>query len=220
MAGIDLKPEQLKLKGIVEKCLETLKADIHSRKIPYEETTKIFDRMADAAHKLHMSLKEDGKEPVHHRYMIQNRGMSSDDINFYKHIHPSEDLLDFIQDVHANDDPVDQTIGHEFDFKVFSRRWGNEDVYKIKRIESGWHLSHLSYTGDCKKDGSPFLYASFTHDSINYPESLPGYFEWLWEQAQEEGLSYDDVQSSLNQLAEWVNLCEKGSPSGVFRGYK
>ncbi|EJR35136.1 MULTISPECIES: hypothetical protein [Bacillus cereus group] len=220
MAGIDLTPEQLRLKEIVEECLNILKADIRERKIPYEEITKIFDRMAEAGHKLHMSLKEQDQEPVHHRYMIQNRGMSSDDSNFYRHIHPSEDLLAFIQNVHANDDPTDQTIGHEFEFNVYTRRWGNYDHYKITRIESGWHLSHLSYTGDCKKDVSPILYESFRHDSINYPESLPGYFEWLWDQAQEEGLSHDAVQQSLNELAEWVSLCEKGSPSGIFGGYK
>jgi hypothetical protein len=55
---------------------------------------------------------------------------------------------------------------------------------------------------------------------INYPEELPGYFAWLWKQAAEQGLSHEDVQLALKQLADWVSLCEKNTPKGLFRDWK
>lgn len=220
MDRIELTPEQMELKNYIEERLSKLKDDVYGTKIPYDETLKLLGEMGDAAHQLHMSLKKQGNEPVHHRYMIQNRGISSEHIDFYKHIHPTEDLLAYIDNIHANDDPVDQTIDHEFKFEVFTRRWGNSDLYTIKRTETGWYVKFLSYTGECNKAAQPFLFGALTHDSINYPEALPGYFEWLWEQAKEDGLSHEEVQQALDQLAKWVSVCEKNSPSGIFGGYK
>ncbi|PEU18957.1 MULTISPECIES: hypothetical protein [unclassified Bacillus (in: firmicutes)] len=220
MAGINLTSEQMKLRNLVEERLRKLKRDILSNDLPYEESSRIMEEMGAYAHLLHMLLKSQGNEPVHHRYMINNRGMSPDNIEFYKHIHPTEDLLAFIDNVHANDDFADKTVDHEFNFKVFTRRWGNGDIYKIKRTETGWHIDFLSYVGDCNKAAQPLLFEAFIHDSINYPEALPGYFEWLWQRAKEEGLNHEEVQQALDQLAKWVSICEKNSPSGIFGGYK
>lgn len=43
--------------------------------------------------------------------MLENRGVPVEDIEFYNHIHPVDDLLKFIDDINANDDPEDTTIG-------------------------------------------------------------------------------------------------------------
>ncbi|SDP78202.1 hypothetical protein [Desulforhopalus singaporensis] len=160
--------------------------------------------------------------PKHHDYMIKNRGCSPEEPEFYNHIHPIEDLLAFIDDPSANDDPEDITIDQEFTFTVFSRRWGHTDTYKMKRIATGWHFSHASVhmSGNCDKDGTPFLYENLNHDSINYPEELPGYFEWLWDQAAERGLTNKEVQDNLDALGEWVSLCEKNSPKGIWESFK
>jgi hypothetical protein len=157
--------------------------------------------------------------------MLKNRGMPPTHPDFYKHVHPVEDLLRFIGNEHANDDPVDATIGHEFTFEVFCRRWGHPDRYRVKRTASGWifgYMQELPTGRDGRvagKNGTG-LFHLLDHDSINYPEELPGYFEWLWEQAAERGLTHDGVQEAVSQLAEWVSLCERESPAGVFAGYK
>lgn len=220
MSGVALNSEQENLRKIVEENLSKLRADIHGRNRSYEETQKMFAEMGAAAHELHMLLKAQGIEPVHHRHMIKNRGMQPTDKKFYEHIHPAEDLLDFIKDVHANDDPVDQTMDHDFEFNVYTRRWGHEDCYQIKRISTGWHIRAGVYNGDCNKEAKPVLFEVLRHESVNYPKSLPGYFDWLWERAEEDGLTHDEVQNALNDLAEWVSSCEKSSPSGIFDPYK
>jgi hypothetical protein len=177
------------------------------------------DDVAKKAHQLHMELKAAGVEPKHHRYMIENRGVPPTDPEFYRHIHPAEDLLKFVQDIHANDDPEDQTIGSDLKFRLFARRWGHDDTYTIKRTADGWWIGHLAIAGDCDKAGNPFLYENFRQDGINYPADLPSYFEWLWQQAAEEGLTKVQVQRGLDQLARWVSVCEQNTPGGIFEGY-
>lgn len=175
-----------------------------------------WDEMVSKAILLHKIVK-----PKHHRYMIENRGCLPDNPEFYDHIHPIEDLLAYMDDPHANDDPEDQTIDHDFYLEVYSRRWGHNDRYILKRIPNGWFIKSLIMTnsGECAKDGTPYLYKNLEHDSINYPHALPEYLEALWSKAHNDGLSHDEVQEALNQLSKWIIICEKNTPSGIWEGY-
>lgn len=220
MTRINLNEEQEKLKITLDEYLNKLKEDLESEVLSPQERSENYDEMANVAHQLHMSLKELGNEPVHHRYMINNRGMEPSNKHFYRHIHPVEDLLAFIEDVHANDDPSDQTIGSTFSMKIYTRRWGHEDNYKLTRNEDGWFIQRLTKNGQCDKQGKGILYESLDHELVNYPADLPNYLEWLWNQAAEEGLNEEEVQKSLDDLADWINICEKSTPKGVFKGYK
>lgn len=220
MAKIHLTKSEEELYQIVERCVKTLMEDIHGNSIEMDKREELYQEMAHAGHELHKSLAEGGNEPVHHKYMIKNRGMEADDPLFYDHIHPAQDLLAFINDPHANDDPVDQTLNNKFKIKIFSRRWGHKDSYTLTRTATGWDVSHLTYVGECNKSGQPTLLDSLKHDSINFPEDLGGYLEWVWERASEDGLTHDEVQEALDQLGEWISLCESSSPKGIFQGYK
>ncbi len=172
------------------------------------------------AHELHLLLKARDSEPKHHAYMINNRGLQPDDPQFYVHIHPIEDLLKYLDDSHANDDPVDQTISAEFTFNVFSRRQGHEDTYKLKRTADGWYVANIGINGPCDKAGRPFLYKNFRQDSIQYPCGVEGRMEWLWEQAASQGLTATRVQDALSEIASWVSLTERSAPSGgIWAGY-
>ncbi len=216
---IKLIPKEVGLRTSIKNHLNKLRSQLSENRRG-SEVSKLLDEMGKKAHELHMSLAERGHEPTHHRYMINNRGMQPNDPEFYKHIHPVEDLLAFIEDTGANDDPQDQTIGDEFSFTVYSRRWGHEDPYQIKRTVDGWFIKHISIDGPCDKTGKPFLFENLRHDYIQYPNGLGGYLEWLWGQAETKGLTHDEVQKGLNDLASWVSKTEKSSPKGdVWEGY-
>lgn len=176
-----------------------------------------YKEMAEYAHKLHFMLKNREIEPKHHKYMLENREVPVDDIEFYNHIHPVEDLLAFIRDVDANNDPEDSTMGKIFKFKIYTRRWGHYDSYSIERISSGWKFSGIAdyNSGGCDKKGQPFLYQTLDHDSASYPYNLGELLEWLWNKAA-EGLSESDVQKAFEDIAEWISICEKNVPRGVF----
>ncbi|MGL5751776.1 MAG: hypothetical protein ACRCXT_14675 [Paraclostridium sp.] len=217
MSRVVLDNQQEILKESIENNLNKLKQDIRNPKLDYKKILNIYDTMAMDAHKLHMSLDP---KPKHHRYMIENRGLLPESEEFYKHIHPVEDLLKYLEDTSANNDPEDATIGSEFFMTIYSRRWGSEDRYSIKRNEDGWSICFMHRYTECTKDANPGLYKLLDHDSINYPEELPGYMEYLWEQAKEQGLSKEEVQYNLDIISNWISICEQSSPDGIFGGYK
>ncbi len=179
---------------------------------------KLYEDMASTANNLHMSLENRGIHVKHHKYMLENRGCSPREIKFYEHIHPVDDLLDFLEDQNANDDPEDVTINVEFTMKIYSRRWGHDDLYEITRTSDGWFLKALTFNGPCGKDASPVLYKSLDHDGICYPKQIGSFFEWLWEKANEDGLSKKEVQHEIDNLGKWISQCEKKVPRGIFEG--
>lgn len=216
MSKVILNNEQQKIREIIEENLKLLRDDLSKNEIKWSEKEKIYSIMARSAHELHMSLDP---KPKHHRYMIENRGMEATDQEFYHHIHPVEDLLKYLDDTEANNDPEDQTLDQEFKLEVYSRRWGHKDRYHIIRNKEGWYISFNCHRGNCDKAGNPTLYKILEHDFINYPHDLGGYIEFLWNQANENGLSYDEVQQALDIIGEWISNCEISTPDGMFREY-
>jgi len=185
----------------------------------YADRKKKLDELRDLALKLHKSLAEAGHEPRHHRYMIENRGCQPTDPEFYRNIHAVQDLLKFTRDPHANDDPQDQTMGHDFEMSIYSRRWDHEDRYPLKRTADGWFLTVDIYTGQCDKGGRPHLIDALKHDSVHFPRDISDWFEWLWDQAKSKGLTHTEVQTAIDHVAEWINATERGTPcTGVWEG--
>lgn len=184
-----------------------------------DDASRLYDEMARKAHELHMSLKDIGHEPKHHKYMIENRGCTPDDVCFYRHVHPVQDLLAFIENVHANDDPKDRTIGKTFTLKFFTKRWQYIEHYKITRTEKGWDIRVLSDSYSSNKSMSPELNHLLDNGGVCYPKDINLFFEWLWDKAAEEGLTKAKVQAAINKLGKWISECEEKAPKdGVFEG--
>ncbi|MEI6072011.1 MAG: hypothetical protein WCS31_09480 [Verrucomicrobiae bacterium] len=217
--SIELNPDEQALRAEIEERVGKAREEFAKGRIGDEVPVWIMEA-GERAHRLHMALKERGHEPRHHGYMIKNRELQPDDPDFYMHFHPLEDLLKFLDDEHANDDPLDQTLGKEFTFRVFSRRWGHEDDYNINRNADGWTVTHAMIGGLCDKGGRPFLFENLRHDLIQYPEGLDGWLEWLWNRAASQGLTFEQVQEGLQQLADWVSDTERNAPGGgIWEGY-
>lgn len=207
---VQLNTSQKKLKNIIIENLVVAK-DWQNRNS--EEVAKAFEIMKTASHSLHMELDPN---PKHHHYMITNRGMEPEDPEFYNHIHPVEDLLKYLADTSANDDPIDLTMGDTFEFQLYSSRWGHYDSYGVKRTQNGWDISHLSYRGeDIVHEEMTVLYSAMRHDSISFPRDVDIYMHSIWERAKDEGLTHEEVQEMLNQVAEWISLTEKSAPRSL-----
>lgn len=97
---------------------------------------------------------------------------------------------------------------------------GSRDVYTLIRNASGWEVRSPSESGPCDKAGRPWLFKALDHEAVNYPEELPGYLEWLWSRAEQDGMSHDEVLKALEDLAEWTSTCERNNPTGVFAQFK
>ncbi|HDR8500434.1 hypothetical protein [Bacillus bombysepticus] len=215
---VQLNDEQQALRKFIEEKVSLIHKYFNASKEDRHEASFDFERdgreMADAAHKLHMQLDP---KPKHHRYMIQNRGMSPENPDFYYHIHPVEDLLSYLDDITANDDPVDKTLGDTFFMNIYTSRWGHEDRYELIRNEKGWRVNHMSYDEQGGKDAEPILGYVLRHDSISYPRDLSSFMEDIWVRAEEEGLSHDEVQDMLNKVAGWISLTERNRPNDISR---
>lgn len=182
--------------------------------IPSNRMEEIINEMGELSHKLHMQLDP---KPKHHKYMIKNSGMQPEDPKFYYHVHTVEDLLKYLENPNANDDPEDITLNVRFEFKVFTRRWGHYDMYSIIRNENGWYISHLSHNGQGGKNAEPILSYILRHDSVSFPRNLPDIMEDIWIRAEEEGLTKEQVQVMLNQVAEWIGIVERNYPDNIAR---
>lgn len=217
--SIQLNPAEATLRNEIAERMDKARKAFAGARIS-EDVRKAIVEAGERSHKLHMLLKARGLEPKHHAYMVKNRGFQPDAPEYYMHFHPIEDLLKFLDNEHANDDPLDATIGCKFTFRVYSKRWGHEDTYTVKRTTDGWEISHLAIGGPCDKGGRPFLFDNFRQDSISFPDGLDDWMEWLWSQAETKGLTAEQVQASLQELADWVSQTEKTAPSGgVWEGY-
>jgi len=109
----------------------------------------------------------------------------------------------------------DETLDREMIFSVYSRRWGHNDTYRIKRTVDGWNIEHIAIGGACKKDGTRALYQNLNQNYIFYPEDAIKYaMTELWEQADEGLLTLDELQSKLQQIADWINMVEKAVGEG------
>ena len=188
----------------------------HSR--DYEEQSCRDNEMAMKAHELHESLKSNGHEPIHHQYMYKNRGVPVDTVEFYNHLHPVEDLLSFIEDPDSTKDPEDTTIGVEFEFEIYTRRWGHTDFYALTRTETGWRITGASAfnNNETDKSGQPGVFSALQHDSVSYPYNIGLLLEWTWDKAS-EGATREEVQAAINDIAKWISLCEKNTPRGMFK---
>lgn len=213
---VELNKEQQDLRKAIEERVELIRHLIHSpqQNRSYLEIQKEEKIMGDAAHKLHMQLDP---KPKHHQYMIENRGLKPEDPEFYYHIHPVEDLLKYLDNTSANDDPEDQTLDNDFYMNIYTRRWGHKDRYTITRNEKGWYVSHLSYSEQGGRDAEPILGYILRHDGVSYPWHLSSLMEDIWYRAQEEGLSHEEVQNMLSDLADWVSLTECNYPNHIGR---
>ena len=217
--AVKLTEEQRELKEELESIYDKLWQYIDGdSKASNSEIEKLHLEMAHVAHKLHMSLIKSGCEPKHHDYMLKNRKASPDTVEFYQHLHPVRDLLAFIEDTHANDDPIDVTIGMSFVLHVFTRRWGHFDSYIITRLKSGWKIESAFSSERCKKNMSPGLNKILEHDGVCYPAQINLFFESLWDKAKEDGLNEKQVQKAIDDIGQWITLCEQNTPRGIFGG--
>ena len=217
---IKLSDEQIILKNELTNLYEQIWRYINSygESISAVEAENLYLKMAQKAHELHMSLKVSGYNPKHHKYMIENRGCSPESIEFYEHVHPVQDLLAYIDDVHANDDPEDKTIDKTFIMRVYTRRWGHDDYYELKRTKKGWNIKFQGTVYSCDKSASKGLNKFLDHDGVCYPGKINIFFEWLWNKAADDGLSEKELQKAINKLGNWISVCEETLQEEYLRG--
>lgn len=178
----------------------------------YEEFNKKIDLVSPLAPPLHWKYQPEYEEYL----LINSEQIPENDLHkFYDHYHMLEDLYWFITD-NPKKKRIDSYLGdvnlrHEFEFPVYSRRWGHFDRYMVSRSLDGWNVDFLMTGGKGDKEGSAIIHC-LRHDSINYPTHVGSFFEEIWEFADSKEVAVDKIADLMCQLAEWISNTEKGTP--------
>ncbi len=169
---------------------------------------KLFDKLKEIIPIIHW-----GRLPIFNKYLIYNREKDPEleMIEFYEHPDCLNALLNEVKNkgiILSN--KSDDTLDKEMSFKVYTRRWGHEDRYSIKRTVNGWYCGYLAIGGECKKSGEGGLFNNLDHDSIFYPKDGVAYaMEKLWEAADEGEIDFDELIIRIQQVADWISAVEK-----------
>ena len=169
---------------------------------------KIFEKLKTIIPIIHW-----GRLPIFNKYLIYNREKDPEleMIEFYDHPDCLNALLNEVKNqgiVLSN--KSDETLNKEMSFSVYTRRWGHEYRYTIKRTVNGWDCGFIAIGGECKKNGEGGLFANLDHDSIFYPRDGVAYaLEKLWYDADDGKIDYEELAKRIQQIADWISAVEK-----------
>lgn len=169
---------------------------------------KLFSKLKEIIPIIHW-----GKLPIFNKYLLYNREKNPDleMIEFYDHPDCLNALLNEVKGkgiILSN--KSDDTLDKEIPFRVYTRRWGHEDRYSIKRTVNGWHCGYIAIRGECKKNGEGGLFNNLDHDSVFYPKDGVAYaMEQLWEAADEGEIDFEELTKRIQQIADWISTVEK-----------
>lgn len=196
-------------------------SDISERKKEFQEKFKILDssdsytptkELIELASNIHWNIL-----PEYEEYMIVNSELypNVDTEEYYNHFHALEDLYKELisQGKKVNSKKGDVNLNKAITINIYSRRWGHTDPYNIERTVNGWKVRfHQEREGSKEGDA---LIKTLRHDLINYPASL-GTFMWhLWNKADASEMSIDELRVDLEQIANWINVCEENTPKDI-----
>lgn len=149
---------------------------------------------------------------INEELMIDWERIPEDDVNEFYNDYFMLDVL--LKEVKGEGEKMtlkgDNNLDKALDFSVYSRRWGHYDTYKIERTIDGWNVRHIAINGSCKKNGEDVLFMNLNHDSIFFPEDgIKHALQVLWNEADETGMSIEELQNKLQQVADWISSIEK-----------
>lgn len=169
---------------------------------------KMFERLKELIPIIHW-----GRLPIFNKYLIYNREKDPEFemMEFYDHPDCLKALLNEIKNkgiILSN--KSDDTLDKKIEFKVYTRRWGHEDAYSIKRTVCGWYCEYFAIQGKCKKNGEGGLFMNLDHDYVFYPKEGVSYaMERLWEDADEGIIDFNELSRRVQQIADWISAVEK-----------
>ncbi len=122
----------------------------------------------------------------------------------------------------------DQT---SFEVKLFSPRWGHEDVYQVQLNRNQMSVSvggvgvkavcswvenlDPEWLGYSDSIGNP-LENILRNDSISPPSVFVSALEYAWEAWRDETLDDSQVKAEVQALCDWLNIVSRNKPGTDF----
>ncbi|WP_342544249.1 hypothetical protein [Lysinibacillus sp. FSL W7-1291] len=181
----------------------------------------LLDKGARIAQELHWLYF-----PVYKEEFISNSGMIPETnlYEYYYHFHMIEDLYREITNsdkkINWKSTQGDINLEKEISMKIYTTRWGHYDRYTVKRTKVGWTFYsgvyqdvECTYNGESLSpdgDSDSGLYYILRHDSVQFPKEGVKYaFENLWEEADSNEMSIEELEEKVADIALWISEVEK-----------
>lgn len=165
---------------------------------------RTYESLLDTVEILHW-----GRLPILNKYLMINSRMipESDVKEFYYH---PDMLKAMYRDIRGEGEKMsiksDDTLNKRMTIRIYTRRWGHEDVYSIERTIDGWMVDGTQ----TKKDGSNELFRKLNHDYVFYPEDgVKHALEELWDLANGHDLPFDAMNKRMQEVADWISAVER-----------
>lgn len=181
-----------------------------------------INEAAEVAVKLHFIYL-----PLFDERTMINRDVlpEEDPEKYYRHFHTIEDLYEVITKKNTlkwNSKDGDENLNKAMEMRIYSNRWGHEDIYIVERLENGWNFKHLMFDENSSKDGTvdgsykEGFFKILNHDSIHFPfEVIKRALEQLWESADSRKMSVEEVQERLQDIGTWIGNFEREFKRGM-----
>lgn len=175
----------------------------------YNKANEVKRELIEIAEKLHWKYM-----PLYSEIMLRNRGYipENDLSNYYDHYHSLEDLYEEIigKGISWKSIQGDENIDEKMEFRVYTSRWGHDDIYRIERSILGWKVHHISINGLSLKNGAGSLFENLDHDRIFYPKEGVEYaLKNLWEVADSGNINFEELQIRIQEIADWISDVER-----------
>ena len=175
------------------------------RESGYKDPAEALIELAPKARELHMSLKIHGHEPAYHGFILKNRGVPAEELSFFEHIHPIEDLLSFIKNPEDNDEQDILSPKTRFSFPLYVGSKRRYIDYRLICTQTCW----MVYINDDKQGELPHVLSS---ENISYPVTAAEMLEEI-RKAAVSGATKQEIQNALGEIADWISTSEKSMPN-------
>ncbi len=99
---------------------------------------------------------------------------------------------------------------NKFTMNIWTARWGHDEHCRIWKTSRGWKVELLDFVKETDKRASSLIAYFPSGEWVSPPRGLQDYFKELWEASN--GMTDEDMQKHLDQLAKWISEAEKGKP--------
>lgn len=106
---------------------------------------------------------------------------------------------------------------NDLNLTYYTRRWNSRTTLAVRKIATGWHISHKAINGDTDREGVPILESNLHQDNVKFPHDLGAFLGFVWRELDSGAIDQIRAQEMLDQLGEWISACETSQP--LWRGW-
>ncbi|OAI93382.1 hypothetical protein [Pseudomonas putida] len=101
---------------------------------------------------------------------------------------------------------------NDFALTYWTRRFSAKTTLKVRKTQTGWHISHIAIFGDTDHEGAPILEANLEQDNVKFPKGVGAFLGFVWEQLDEGEIDAERAQEMIQEIGDWITACETSQP--------